>query len=106
MARVDVTVAAGQLVSSLAVLAPLGRSFVLFASSHATASEVRLAFSTKSGGDWGLLRRTDGSGLVHVVHSGNLAAWGIFSPPVPWCRVEVVGAPSAEARSFSILQVN
>jgi hypothetical protein len=106
MAVVHVTVVAGQTVSSLALLAPLGRSFTVFAASHATGSEVRLAFSTKSGGDWGTLRRTDGSGTVHVVASTNAAAWGLFVPPVPWCRVEVVGAPSSEARSFSFLPVN
>ena len=105
MARVELTVAAGQLVSSASYLFPVARTWALFAASHATGSEIRVGFATVSGSNFGTLRRADGSGLPHVVASTNLSAWGTFAPVTPWARIEVVGAPSSEARSFSLVPV-
>ena len=105
MPRVDLLIPSGQLVSSAANLYPIARRWALYCASHATGSEIRVGFGTQSGANFGTLRRDDGSGVPHVVASTNLSAWGTFTPVTPYVRVEVVGAPASEARSFFLIPV-
>lgn len=103
MPRVDLAIPSGQLVSSAGYLFPIARTWAVYCSSHATGSEIRLGFGTQSGTNFATLRRPDGSGGVFVAASTNLAAWATFQPVTPFVRVEMVGAPSSEARSFFLV---
>jgi hypothetical protein len=106
MARVDLTVAAGQTVSSAGYLFPVARTWAVYASSHATGSAIRVAFGTSSGANFGVLQKADGSGVAYTVASTNLAAWGTLTPPTPFVRLDIVGAPASEARSFFMVPVS
>lgn len=103
-----VTVAQSATTSDAFTLPRADRAFAVYVPSLNPPAALRMQFSAASGGPVFVdLGRSDGSGLVHVVTSGNGPAVGIvWSIPSPWARLSMLGAAQTDTRTFEILTVN
>lgn len=99
------TIAANALFSTQVELERADRPFAVTLPTSMTASEVRVQFAVQSGGTFGDLFKSDGSGAPHVVYSGATGSYfahGVVNHvPTPFVRLYSVTAQAA-VRTFTI----